>query len=103
MEQLPRETRIIREYRIQYTDPLYVVSGERVSVGREDNEFPGWKWCRASSGREGWVHVDFLADSAAGKPAVICNSSSRELAAQTGEKVTVEEARHEWLLIRNNR
>lgn len=103
MEQLPRKTRIIREYRIQYTDPLYVVAGERVSVGREDHDFPGWKWCRASSGREGWVPVELLSDAAATETAVLCDYSSRELAVQTGEEVTIEDARHEWLLVRNNR
>jgi uncharacterized protein YgiM (DUF1202 family) len=103
MEQLPRKTRIIREYRIQYTDPLYVVSGERVSVGREDNEFPGWKWCRAASGREGWVPVELLSDAAATETAVLCDYSSRELAVEPAEEVTIEDARHEWLLVRNNR
>lgn len=37
-------TRIIREYTPQYPDPLSVAAGESVSVGREDDEFPGWKW-----------------------------------------------------------
>jgi uncharacterized protein YgiM (DUF1202 family) len=100
---MSQRARIIREYTPQYPDSLYVVSGESVSVGREDHEFPGWKWCRASSGREGWVPVELLLDATAAETAVICDYSSRELAVQTGEEVTVEEARHEWLLVRNNR
>ena len=95
--------RIIREYRIQYRDPLCVVAGENVTVGREDDEFPGWKWCTASSGCEGWVPVELLADAAAKETAVLRDYSSRELAVQLGEEVTVEDARHEWLLVRNIR
>ena len=94
---------IVREYTPQYPDPLYVVAGESVSVGREDSEFPGWKWCRAASGREGWVPVELLSDAAATETAVLCDYSSRELAVEPGEEVTIEEARHEWLLVRNNR
>ena len=95
--------RIIREYRIQYTDPLCVVAGEKVAVGREDHEFPGWKWCKASSGREGWVPVELLSDATAAGTTVLRDYSSRELAVQSGEQVTVEDGRHEWLLVRNAR
>jgi len=98
---MSQRARIIREYTPQYPHPLYVVSGESVSVGREDNEFPGWKWCRAASGGEGWVPVELLSDAAATETAVLCDYSSRELAVQTGEEVTIEDARHEWLLVRN--
>lgn len=98
-----RSARIIREYRIQYTDPLCVEAGENVSVGREDNEFPGWKWCKELGGGEGWVPVELLSDATATVTTVLCDYSSRELAVQLGEEVTVEDARHEWLLVRNSR
>src|SRR5207248_4803675 len=53
-----RKVRIKIEHRIEYPDPLRVAAGERVNVGHEDAEFPGWKWCKASDGREGWVPVE---------------------------------------------
>src|SRR5438552_15956990 len=28
-------------------------------------EFPGWKWCKASDGREGWVPVELLSNEGA--------------------------------------
>ena len=96
-------TRVIREYTPQYPNPLSVLAGESVSVGREDDEFPGWKWCRAASGLEGWVPVELLSDASATETAVLCDYSSRELAVQPGEEVTVEDSRHEWLLVRNTR
>jgi uncharacterized protein YgiM (DUF1202 family) len=94
-------TRIVCEYTPQYPNPLSVAAGESVRVGREDDEFPGWKWCRASSGLEGWVPVELLSDASATETAVLCDYSSRELAVQPGEEVTVEDSRHEWLLVRN--
>src|SRR5205807_7642601 len=75
-----RKVRIKIEHRIEYPDPLRVAAGERVNVGREDAEFPGRKWCKASDGREGWVPAELLSNE--------------------GE-VIVEESRHEWLLVRN--
>ncbi len=44
-----RKVRIKIEHRIEYPDPLRVAAGERVNVGREDAEFPGWKWCKGCS------------------------------------------------------
>jgi len=73
------KAKIIREYMPEYPDPIEVVAGERVSVGNEDAEFPGWVWCRSSDGREGWVPAELL--SSEGSDAIILeNYSARELA-----------------------
>ena len=95
-----RRVRIKIEHRIEYPDPIGVAAGERVNVGREDAEFPGWKWCKASDGREGWVPVELLSNEGA-EATVLQNYSAHELAVQPGEEVIVEESRHEWLLVRN--
>jgi hypothetical protein len=95
-----RKVRIKIEHRIEYPDPIRVAAGERVNVGREDAEFHGWKWCKASDGREGWVPVELLSNEGA-EATVLQDYSARELAVQPGEEVVVEESRHEWLLVRN--
>jgi SH3-like domain-containing protein len=96
------QVRVIREYRIEYPDPIQISRGERVTVGRADDEFPGWKWCKAADGREGWVPVELLSNE--GTEAIVLQEySARELAAQPGEEVIVEEDRHNWLLVRNSR
>ena len=95
-----RKVRIWLEYRVEYADPICVSAGETVSVGRADNEFPGWKWCRASDGREGWVPVELLSKEG-GEATVLQDYSARELAVRPGEEVIVEETRHDWLLVRN--
>src|SRR5438093_13301542 len=95
-----RKVRIKIEHRIEYPDPLRVAAGERVNVGREDAEFPGWKWCKPSDGREGWVPAELLSNEGA-ETTVLQAYSARELAVRPGEEVIVEESRHEWLLVRN--
>ena len=60
MEKPHYKVRIRREYKVQYPNPIRVAAGERVVVGEEDQGFPGWRWCKAHDGREGWVPVELL-------------------------------------------
>jgi SH3-like domain-containing protein len=102
LERPHHKVRVKLEYRAQYCDPIRVTARERVSVGLEDNEFPDWRWCKASDGREGWVPVELLS-SEGGETVVSEAYSARELAVRPGEEVMVEDARHDWLLVRNAR
>jgi uncharacterized protein YgiM (DUF1202 family) len=95
-----RKVRIRLEHRIEYRDPILVEAGETVNVGREDAEFPGWKLCKASDDREGWVPVELLSGEGA-EATVLQDYSAREIEVRPGEEVIVEEARHDWLLVRN--
>jgi hypothetical protein len=97
-----RKIRIKIEHRIEYPDPIRVAAGEQVNVGREDAEFPGWRWCKALDGREGWVPAELLSNEGA-EATVLQDYSARELTVETGEEVVVEESRHDWLLVRNGR
>jgi uncharacterized protein YgiM (DUF1202 family) len=100
MEKPNQRVSIALQYNVEYPDPISVKAGERVDVGREDDDFPGWKWCKASNGREGWVPVELLLDEG-GEAIVSQNYSARELEVRPGEEVVVEDARHKWLLVRN--
>jgi SH3-like domain-containing protein len=94
-----RKVRIRSEYRVQYPDPITLVAGAKVRVEGEDDEFPGWKWCRATDDREGWVPAELL--SAQGTESIILRDySARELSVLPGEEVAVEEERRGWLLVR---
>jgi uncharacterized protein YgiM (DUF1202 family) len=94
--------RVHREYRVQYGTPVQVAAGEKVSVGRADDEYPGWKWCKASNGREGWIPAELLSQEG-GEAIVLQEYSSQELAVEPGEEVEVEDERRGWLLVRNAR
>jgi hypothetical protein len=52
--------RIITVYKAKYTDPLIGHAGESVTVGKRDDEWPGWVWCTNDSGKESWVHESFI-------------------------------------------
>lgn len=102
MRQPGHKVRVSLAYQVQYPDPLRVTAGEPILVGSEDPEFPGWKWCKGPDGREGWVPVELISNE--GPDAVVLQDySARELAVLPEELVVVEDARHNWLLVRNAR
>jgi SH3-like domain-containing protein len=64
-------------------------------VQREDEEFPGWHWCTAPDGREGWVHASFFtrADGAARAGR---DYTARELSVEPGVAFEVHERLSGW-------
>jgi uncharacterized protein YgiM (DUF1202 family) len=100
MDELRHKARIKLEHKVEYPNPIQVAAGERVSVGREDDEFPGWMWCQASDGRQGWIPVELLFQQGA-TAAVLQDYSAQELAVRPGDEVEVVDSRREWILVRN--
>jgi hypothetical protein len=95
-----RRAQVIRDYATQYRDPIQVRTGERVRVGRADDEHPGWVWCTAADGRAGWTPVELLemdGDSATLRR----DYEATELDVRTGDEVSVLDEQHGWLWVRN--
>ena len=86
-------------YTAQYPDPICFDADAVVQVGRGDPECPGWFWCRAPSGKEGWVHHSFLAGSA-GTTTSIRAYTARELTVAGGERGTLIRSLDGWVYIR---
>lgn len=90
--------RVVREYRAQYPDPITVRAGDRVQVGKDDPDFPGWWWCTGPDGRAGWVPDQLLRRE--GQEAVMLRDyTARELSVDTGAEVTVGEAMNGWIWV----
>ena len=93
--------RAIQSYRVQYMNPLKVSEGDVVLVGREDNEYPGWRWCTAGDGRQGWVPVDLLGALATeGSTArMAADYDAMELSIESGDILVVTERRPDWIRV----
>jgi SH3-like domain-containing protein len=92
---------IIRlRYEIEYRNPIQVTAGEIVEVGRPDEDQPGWLWCRATDGREGWMPVEYLS-GVRPRATVLRDYSAKELSVEAGDRVEVAEVYHGWALVRN--
>ena len=90
---------VTKAYTAQYSDPICFEAGEAIQVERGDSEYPGWYWCRAASGKEGWVHCSFLA-ACAGTTTSVRAYSARELTVAEGERGTLLERLDGWVCIR---
>jgi hypothetical protein len=90
---------IVREaYMTQYTDPISFRAGDRREVQRQDSEFPEWYWCRNDSGKQGWVHIDYLS-ARAGSAEGLKDYSARELNVTGDERGRVIESVGGWVML----
>ena len=90
--------RVISSYQRSYETPIVGAAGDRVKVGRQDEEAPSWHWCEhTSSGLVGWVPETVLNFEAGQSAAVLrCCYSAMELTVVEGQIVTVLEAMDGW-------
>ena len=90
---------VTKAYTAQYTDPIRFAAGETIQVERGDPEYPGWYWCRAASGKEGWVHRSFLA-ACDGTTSSVRPYTARELTVAGGEGGELLETLDGWACLR---
>jgi SH3-like domain-containing protein len=90
---------ITTAYTSQYPDPIFFPAGVEILVGRHDPNCPGWFWCRAPSGKEGWVHHSFLSGSD-GTAVSTHAYSARELTVATGQRGQLIHMMDGWACIR---
>ena len=78
--------RVIVEHKASFDYTFIAEKRDKISVGKEDNEMPGWLWCTNSTGLEAWIpntHIDID-----GKIAIFNQPyNSVELNAKPGEVV----------------
>jgi hypothetical protein len=90
--------RVVRDYSAQYPDPIAARAGDRLGVGADDPEFPGWWWCTGPDGRAGWVPEQLLRRE--GQEAVLLRDyPARELSVRAGADVTVHEVISGWVWV----
>jgi RimJ/RimL family protein N-acetyltransferase len=96
----PPFTALVRTaYTNAYPDPIRLTTGQTVSVGRRDTEFPGWIWTQPSTGDAGWAPTVYLAISG-GHATVLQDYAAIELDLTAGETVTVLRLLGSWAWIR---
>ena len=47
--------RVIKEHKATFSYAFIADKGEKISVSDEDEEMPGWFWCKNHEGVEAWV------------------------------------------------
>ncbi|WP_265457800.1 ligand-binding protein SH3 [Aeromonas salmonicida] len=92
---------ITTAHHTDYPNPIAFRAGERVSIGHEDDEFPGWVRTLTADGNEGWAPLSLLALAAEGEALAQQDYTARELDVVVGERVRVERELAGWLWVHN--
>ncbi len=92
---------VATDYECAYPEPLSAVKGSKLTVLREDGEWPGWVWCTDASGTAGWVPHAWLRVEDSHECTLTRDYSARELTVKSGELVTVSFTESGWAWVSN--
>ena len=82
------------------SNPLAMLGGDELKVGRRDDEWPGWVFCEDTAGRQGWVPEKYVRIS--GEKGIAEEGYvAQELSAVEGEIVRVEKVERGWAWVRS--
>jgi hypothetical protein len=88
--------RALKPWQVHYSDPIRGAAGDRLALGRRDDEFPGWVWATTADGREGWVPEAWL--RVEGESGVLLRDyTAAELPLEPGDVVSGELVESGWL------
>ena len=87
---------VIESWEAGYPDPITVNPGDRVSVGRRDEEWSDFLWCRSSTERAGWIPASILELDGRGGALVVATYDARELTVGEGDRVSTRYSLAEW-------
>ena len=88
--------RAVKPWTVHYPDPIRGAAGDRLTLGRRDDEFPGWIWATAADGREGWVPESWLLLE--GEDGVLLRDyDATELSLAPGDEVSGDLVESDWL------
>jgi len=93
MKPKANRTKVIKEYKSPYPDPIIFQKGEEVTVGREYKEDPDWKdwiWCQGNNNNSAWVPKQYI-DMDDVKGVFTRDYNAMELSVQAGEELVVYE------------
>ncbi|MBU0509237.1 hypothetical protein KKH27_10415 [bacterium] len=97
MKEKRRRVRVVESYTASNPDPLNVRMGEKVTLGKRDDEWPGWIWCTDARGQSSWIYESLL--QIAGDHALMKEDyDATELTVSEGEELTVLRSVGGWLL-----
>ncbi len=93
-----KQAHVVEAYTSAYPDPLVLAKGDPVTVGRNDDEWPGFVWCTDTTGKSGWIPENYLErqqNSSLGH--LKCDYTAQELTVAVGEIVTIIKQESGWV------
>lgn len=91
--------RVVRAHVKSFPDGVQFREGEKVTVGREDNEIAGWYECTKRGGQRAWVPREYLSGSR-GSAWITEDYNSAEMTVAAGDEVEPVKTVRGWVLCR---
>lgn len=88
--------RAVKAWPIHYPDPIRGVAGDRLALGRRDDEYPVWIWATNAADRAGWVPESWLRVEG-GSGILLRDYTAAELPLEPGDMVSGELVESRWL------
>ena len=89
--------RVVKPHKASFDYSVAFEKGDRVKVGREDPEMPGWWWCENEDGVWSWVPEEYL--ERRGRDGVITHRyETGELTVDEGDTLEYVTEVHLWTL-----
>ncbi|OPL19254.1 MAG: hypothetical protein AVO35_11795 [Candidatus Aegiribacteria sp. MLS_C] len=92
---------VARGHSACYPEPVAFSTGDSLSIGGNDDEYPEWLWVVTSEGKEGWAPETFIARNGS-EGTALRDYDSNELDTCRGETVFLLEETGGWSLVRNS-
>ena len=92
--------RVTTAHTSDYPDPISLTRGDTVTIGREDDEYPGWVATTTADGNTGWAPKELLdIDESGGRATARRDYTARELDTRIGQRLTVHSQLAGWLWV----
>ena len=89
------------DYTVVDRSPLQLVPGDVVTLGPEDQSWPGWVWVTSADRRGSYVPAEVVEARGDGTAVVRQPFSARDLSVKRGESVEALREVRGWLWCRN--
>ncbi len=93
--------RVIVAHRSQYPDPIRFAPGDRLRIGRRDDDYPGWIRVTTPCGNEGWAPESIIRLEPDGDGTALSEYDARELDTEVGERVVTVRELCGWSWVEN--
>ncbi|EKO3892335.1 hypothetical protein P0F32_003538 [Vibrio metschnikovii] len=81
----------------EYPNPFYLKRGDRVALGKMDDEFPNWIFITNDLGEQGWAPIQYIEKSESDSVGIMLEDYDNvELNTTIGEKLSVLFELNSW-------
>jgi hypothetical protein len=94
------QTTVIHAHRAPFPQPIRFEKGDRLVLGCEDQDYPGWIWTTTEAGDSGWA-PQALVDPRGQQAIALEDYDSRELPTAAGERLCVDRRLAGWCWVTN--